>query len=186
MKKQTAEKTAGISDETVQAKTGKPWQQWFKILDAAGAKKMSHSEIASYLYEKHQVPGWWAQMVAVGYEQARGMREKHQKPSGYEISASKTVAVPLLRLFRAWQDTQARGRWLKDSGFVIRKTTPNKSMRITWVDGKTSLSVNFYPRDNGKSLVAVQHGKLPDAKAAERMKAYWGQQLDRLKATLET
>lgn len=186
MKKAAGKKGAGISDEAVQARTGKTWQQWFKILDAGGAKKMSHSEIATYLYEKHEVPGWWAQMVTVGYEQARGMREKHQKPSGYEISTSKTVVVPLSELFRAWEDKQALGRWLKDSGFTVRKATANKSMRITWVDGKTSLDVNFYPKGNGKSLVAVQHGKLADARAAERMKAYWGEQLDRLKAALET
>lgn len=186
MKKTTAEKTAGIGDEAVQARTGKTWQQWFKVLDAAGAKKMSHSEIACYLNEKHEVPGWWAQMVTVGYEQARGMRQKHQKPSGYEISASKTVAVPLAELFRAWEDKKLRSQWLKNASFEVRKATPNKSMRITWVDGKTSLSVNFYPRANGKSLVAVQHGKLPDARAAKHMKAYWGAQLDRLKATLET
>jgi hypothetical protein len=31
----------------------------------------------------------------------------------------------------------------------------------------------------------AQHSKLPDAKAAARMKKYWGEALDKLKETLE-
>jgi hypothetical protein len=34
--------------------------------------------------------------------------------------------------------------------------------------------------------VSVQHNKLPDAKSAERMKAYWGERLDRLQEILES
>lgn len=54
------------SDETVKAKTGKVWAEWFGILDKAGAKKSPHKEIVEYLAEKKKVPAWWAQMVAVG------------------------------------------------------------------------------------------------------------------------
>jgi len=34
-----------MSDEAVAAKTGKNWSRWFKHLDAAGAKQMTHQEI---------------------------------------------------------------------------------------------------------------------------------------------
>jgi len=56
---------------------------------------------------------------------------------------------------------------------------------VTWVDGKTSLAVDFSSRGATKTVVAVQHGKLRDARAAERMKSYWTAQLERLKALLE-
>lgn len=79
---ETTEKIAGMSDAAVRAKTGKGWSEWFKILDAAGARKMEHRDIANYLHKHHNVPGWWDQMITVGYEQARGRREKRQKPSG--------------------------------------------------------------------------------------------------------
>ncbi len=126
------EKIAGISDDTVEAKTGKTWPQWLAVLDKAGARKMNHKEIVAHLSEHHpEVGGWWTQMVTVGYEQARGLREKHQKPEGYEISSSKTVAVPIESLYRAWEDPKIRGRWLKEKTLVIRKATPSKSMRIT-------------------------------------------------------
>lgn len=176
---------ARMSDAAVQAKTGKNWRAWFAILDAAGARKMDHTAIAAYLYKQLGVPGWWAQMVAVGYEQARGMREKHQRPSGYEISRSKTMGVPVSTLYAAWQDKEVRGRWLKEASLVIRKATADKSMRITWVDGETSVEALFYKKGKNKSLVTVQHSKLTDAKEAERLKAYWAEKLDRLKGVLE-
>ena len=37
-----AKKAAGISDEAVAKATGKTWAEWLKVLDAAGAKIMSH------------------------------------------------------------------------------------------------------------------------------------------------
>jgi hypothetical protein len=61
-----------LSDAAVQAKTGKTWQEWFAVLDAAGARAMDHQSIAAYSYQQLRLPGWWAQMVTVAYEQARG------------------------------------------------------------------------------------------------------------------
>ena len=36
----------GVSDDAVKAKTGKKWDEWFKVLDKAGARMMDHTEIA--------------------------------------------------------------------------------------------------------------------------------------------
>ena len=174
-----------MSDKAVQAKTGKTWAQWFSTLDAAGARKMSHKEIVAHLSSKHKVGPWWRQMVTVGYEQARGMRALHQKPGGYEISVSKTIPVSVSALYRAWQDEGIRRRWLTEKSLAIRRSTANKSMRVTWSDLQTRVDVNFYPRGSTKSQVVVQHGKLKDSKAADGMKVYWSKTLDRLKEVLE-
>ena len=32
----------GVSDDAVKAKTGKKWDEWFKVLDKAGARMMDH------------------------------------------------------------------------------------------------------------------------------------------------
>jgi uncharacterized protein YndB with AHSA1/START domain len=174
-----------MSDAAVQAKTGKTWGEWLKILDGARARKMDHKGIVAVLRDRHGLGPWWQQMVTVGYEQARGLREKHQRPGGYEISRSKTVAVPLSELFAAWQNPKSRARWLRHGKLTVRKTVPRKSLRITWVDGKTTVEASFSSKGARKSAVTVQHGKLPDARAAGRMKTYWGRQLERLKDTLE-
>ena len=73
---------AGISADAVRAKTGKGWAEWFAVLDQAGAAKWPHKEIASFLHEQ-ECGDWWSQMVAVGYEQARGLRVKHQTADGF-------------------------------------------------------------------------------------------------------
>lgn len=183
---QGADKVAGIGDDAVQAKTGRTWTEWKSTLDAAGAKKMNHKEIVAYLHKNHSLGPWWQQMVTVGYEQVRGLREKHETEKGYQVSVSKTLEVAVPRLFRAWQNPKTRETWLAEKDLVVRKATKDKSMRITWTDQKTSVDVYFYPKGDTKSQVVVQHSKLPDAKAGARMKVYWTEALDRLKSTLAT
>ncbi len=179
-----SQKRLSISDAAVQGKTGKDWQQWFAILDSAGATKMGHSEIARYLRERHQVPPWWSQMVANTYEQTRGMREKHQMPQGYQISVSKTIGVPVATLFQYWSDDDTREGWLLDAPITICKLTPNQSIRATWSGHESTVDVNFYAKSDSKSQVVVQHNKLHDAAHADRMKSYWRQALERLRTSL--
>lgn len=169
-----------LSDEAVKAKTGKDWGEWFAILDAAGAKQLTHKQIVAFLVKEYQVEPWWQQMVTVTYEQVRGLRDKHEMPSGYQISRSKTFTLPVDIVYAAWEDDQQRAGWLPDPGFTIRKARANKSLRVTWVDGKTNLDVEFYTKGPEKCQVTVQHDRLPDAERAEKMKVYWGEALDRL------
>lgn len=172
-----------MSDESVKAKTGKIWKEWFAVLDKAGAAKMSHQEIVKYLHTKQDVGPWWQQMVTVTYEQARGLRELHQKPQGYEISVSRTLNAPVAKLYKSFANAKTRDSWLAEDGLVLRKGTPNKTIRFTWSDGKTSLVVAFLPKGD-KTQVVAQHSKLANAKASASMKTYWAKALDRLKNSL--
>lgn len=175
-----------MSDEAVAAKTGKNWKQWFAIIDKAGGKKMTHQEIVKLLNSKHNVGPWWCQMVTVSYEQQMGKREVHQKTDGYQISVSRTVQSPLPFLYSSFANESSRNEWLGEEGLAVRKVTKNKSMRVTWKDGKSSLEINFYPKDKNKTQVVVQHSKLGNATTAARMKIYWAKALDRLRQQLET
>jgi hypothetical protein len=56
-------------------------------------------------------------------------------------------------------------------------------MRLGWPDG-TIVVVGFTPKGKGKSLVAVQHTKLPDRATSDRMKQFWSERLDALKPVL--
>jgi hypothetical protein len=174
-----------MSDEAVKAKTGKIWKEWFAILDKAGARKMTHKEIVQVLNSDYDVGPWWKQMMTATYEQERGLRDKHEKPEGYQISVSRTVSVPLGTLFKAFANEKGRGQWLDEKGLSVRKSTANKSIRVMWKDGKTSVEFNFYSKSASSSQVVAQHSKLPDAKAAARMKTYWGKALDRVRDALE-
>ena len=173
-----------MSDEALESKTGKNWSRWFKHLDAAGGKQMTHQEIAAHLSDKHGVRPWWTQMIAVTYEHARGLRDKHQKPGGYEISVSRTVNAAVGKTYKAWTDEPTRKKWLP-AKLTIRKATTNKTLRITWEDGKTSVAAAFLPKAANKCQVVAQHSKLADAKAAARMKTFWAKALDGLKDLIE-
>ena len=174
-----------VGDEAVKKRTGKNWAEWFKLLDKAGAKKMKHSEIANYVYEKHKVDGWYSQMIAVSYEQERGLRKAHERPEGYEISVSKMITVPLKKLYTAWNDNKIRSGWLMKENIEITKANVNKSIRGKWTDGQTRLSVDFYPKGDNKSQVVVQHMKLSDSGKADKMKTFWAKSLENLKSHLE-
>ena len=184
MKKPRTQKR--MSDEAVKARTGKVWAEWFEILDRAGAKKWQHREIAAYLKKEQKVGAWWCQMIAVDYEHARGIREKFQKCDGeFAASGSRTMNVPMTKLYGAWTDEKLRQRWLPGAILEITTATPNKSLRAKWDGGKSRLSVNFYAKGPGKSQAAVDHMKLASSKECAKMKAHWFEALDRLQKILE-
>jgi uncharacterized protein YndB with AHSA1/START domain len=174
-----------VGDAAVKAKTGKTWEQWCAVLDQEGAQNLNHQEIVAIVRTKYKLGSWWQQMVTVGYEQARGMRVLHEKPNCFEISVSKTIKIPIGMAFLLFHDPKLRKRWMKDPDFQIRKATENKSIRLMWVDGETVVTVAFIAKATNKTQIAVQHDKLKSAKAADKQKAYWSEQLDKLKATVE-
>jgi len=170
---------AGMSDAAVRAKTGRSWSQWVATLDAEGAAALPHRDIARRLREEHGLPGWWSQMVTVGYERLRGLREKGQRRGGtWDVGKSKTVPVPIARLYAAFGAARRR-RWLAGARPIVRKATREKSLRLAWEDG-TSVDVYFRAKGPAKSQVQVQHGKLPSKAAAERARSFWTERLAEL------
>jgi uncharacterized protein YndB with AHSA1/START domain len=175
---------AGRSDAILKEKTGCTWERWVKALDRAKADTWPHREIAKYVNEKYKIPGWWAQTVTVGYERIKGLRAVGQRRDGsFEANKSKTFPVPLARLYGAFSNARMRARWLPGVDLTVRTATRDRSMRITWPD-RTSVVVGFERKGPGKSLVALQHGKLPDKAAATRVKQYWAERLGALEEVL--
>ena len=166
---------AGMSDEAVRAKTGRTWRQWVQQLDAVDAAKMSHREIAKHVGGSYPVSGWWAQMLTVGYERIRGLRDVGQRRSDkYNASKSKTFPVPIAKLYRAFSVKKTRGRWLGEVDLVIRTSTVNKSMRITWPDA-TSVHAYFTAKGAKKSQVAIQHTELEKKGDMTKSKDFWAE-----------
>jgi hypothetical protein len=171
---------AGMTDETIKAKTGCTWERWVYALDRRGAEQMSHGDIAALVNEKYKVDGWWSQMVTVGYERIKGLRARGQRLDGtYEAGKSRTFNVPVTALFKAWADASVRRRWLNGESVTVRTATAPKSMRLGWTDGGI-IAVWFTPKGKSKSSVALAHTKLPDRQTADRLKQYWSERLDAL------
>jgi uncharacterized protein DUF4287 len=174
------------SDEVLRANTGRTWDEWFALLDRWGATRRPHPEIAGWLVQEHGVGGWWAQGVTVAYEQARGLRAPGQRRGGlFEATASKTVAVPVDRLYAAFTDPALRDRWLPGASFEVRTANPGRSVRANWDDGSTRLVVSFTARGDAKSQVALVHERIPDAETAADLKAFWRERVSVLKRVLE-
>lgn len=172
-------KKRSTSDEAVAAKTGRTWREWFRLLDAAGARKMPHREIARLLHGKHKVPGWWSQMVTVEYERARGMRKVHQTTAGFVAGVSRTFDASVSALFKAWTDARLRRRWLGAAKLTITTATRSKTIRMGWADGTRS-EAYFVPRGAARWQIAVQHSKLSGPRGVAAMKKFWSAALERL------
>jgi hypothetical protein len=177
--------TLTMSDESIRRRTGLGWEEWFDLLDESGAADKPHPEIARWLAEEKGVAGWDAQSVTVSYERARGGRAVGERPEGFSITASKTVAVPVERLFDAVVDESLRQRWLPDGQLRERTSSKPKSARFDWGDGATRVIFGFESKDEAKSTVALEHERLADSDEAERMKSFWRERVASLKELLE-
>lgn len=169
---------AGMSDAAVSRRTGRTWAEWVGVLDAVRAADTPHRQISAHV-KSLGTPEWWSQMVAVGYERIRGLRDRGQRRNGhYEISKSRTFNVPARMLFNAFANARTRRLWLPVT-IAVRSATPHKRLRITWDDG-TLVQVDFTSKGNARSAVVVQHERLSDKSAADAMKSAWNEHLGRL------
>lgn len=164
--------------------TGRDYAEWFAALDEWDTAGRAYREIADWLTAQG-VSNWWAQKLIVEYEQARGLRQPGVRAGGtFTGGASKTIAVPVERLFAAFTDPSVRDRWLPDLTLSERSSRPGRSVRFDVSDG-ARLSVTFDAKGDTKAGVAVEQERLPDTEAADHAKAAWRERLTVLKHLLE-
>jgi uncharacterized protein YndB with AHSA1/START domain len=180
-----AESAESGESQATETATGRTNAEWFALLDEWGAAERTHAEIARWLAKQPGVSSWWSQSLTVAYEQARGRRVRHQRPDGFTITASKTVAVPVSDLFTAFVDEAHREQWLPGAKLTVRTATASRSARYDWEDGATRVNVGFTAKSDTSSTIALSHQRLPDADTAEEMKRWWRERLAKLKELLE-
>lgn len=169
---------ASIGEDTLHSRTGRTREEWFSDLDAAGAAGWAHRDIAAWLVRERGVEEWWAQSLAVGYEQARGLRAPGQRPDGtFEANTTKIVPLGVASTYRLLSDPAQRTRWL-DMTPVLRGTTEPTNVRWDWPDG-SRVTVRLEDAE-GRTRVAVQHHRLGDAEALAVMKGFWRDRLAQL------
>jgi hypothetical protein len=181
------ERVLATSEEAIRERTGRGWEEWFDLLDEWGAPKRSHREIARFVAQEQRIAplAWNAQAVASSYEHARGLRAVGEHPEGFTVTVQRTVAVSVERLYDVFVDAALRDRWLPEGVLRERTATRPKSARFDWGDGESRVYVTFLVKDTDRSTVALEHARLADAAARERMKVFWRERLDALKSQLE-
>jgi hypothetical protein len=175
------------SDETIRERTGRGWEEWFDLLDDWGAADKTHREIARWLAGQQGIHplAWNAQAIAGSYERSRRGRRVGQHEDGFTVTATKTVAVPVERLYDAFVDASLRAAWLPDGELRERTATKPRSARFDWGGDGTRVHVSFAAKGEAKSTAALSHERLRDGAEAERMKAFWRERVAGLKAVLE-
>jgi uncharacterized protein YdeI (YjbR/CyaY-like superfamily) len=62
-----------LGDEVIRAETGRDSEAWYIMLDAGGARQMSHGQIVELLADVYGLEDRWAGIMAVRYEAARAI-----------------------------------------------------------------------------------------------------------------
>jgi uncharacterized protein YndB with AHSA1/START domain len=190
-----------LKPETVVEKTGKRPDEWHRLLDEFGGKEKGHKAMAKWLEEEHGVSAWWAQSLTVDYERARGMREVGQRTGGYGVSASKTLAAPVERVWasfaeeakvREWFHPEFRHEFVEGGRYEAgsargeyRRIVPEKRIRMTAEDDGSFIEIRFEAKSPEKTAVNVSQEKIAAKEDVERLRESWKSALEGVKAQVE-
>lgn len=167
--------------------TSREWADWASLLSEAGGASLSHPQLADValrnMPEAVTNPGWWAQSVAVAYEQAIGRRVVGQDSDGtFRTSVSKTVTLSPDDSLAAWT------RIVADPG--LRLTDENGASIAWFGETRTSVTekwwrwrrdlsdgsraaVEITRKTDGRTLVTLTHSKLSGTEAIAHWKGVW-------------
>ena len=167
------------------ATTGRSFDDWFDILDNAGAENWPHWKIKRYLGGKRKNDEWWASAVAEAYERARGVNPAH---STYSARATKTVPATCAEVWALIDNEDERRAWL-DIELEERSRQAQSALYCELADGsKVTISLRENPRaaDNEHStLVTIRHSGLANEASLDETKAFWRSALATLAATID-
>lgn len=170
--------------EAVKKASGKGWIEWFDLLDEEKAGDLSHAEIVQFLEARHNVPGWWAQSIAVEYERYLGRRQVGQvKDSTFQTAVSKTLPGGLDQVFKLWLNSV---QGLKEFNFIPLAGKPATSKSEKWrywrvdlMDGsKVTITVGTKSAD--KSILTFSNERLKNQDAIEPWKVFWKNYINNL------
>lgn len=136
------------------------------------------------LSSRHRMPAWWSQMVAVEYERARGLRERHQGSDGFSVAISRTLSTRLPHLYEVTSRAGERRKWFPQGEFELSSHTRDKYLRGRWKQG-TRVDIGFYARGAARSQIAVQVSRLPKKADVEPTRARWKAALTKLQHLLD-
>jgi hypothetical protein len=150
----------------IERATNRTWNEWLQFMDNIDAKNLDHHQIATKVLEalegKIDNPGWWAQSVAVAYEQYIGRRIPGQRPDGtFQTSVSKSTKFSMKELMDKWAAFATQDQEVLDliTDDVRVSGTENRITWRTWAKDGSSIVVISEPKASGSaSIVAQQMG----------------------------
>lgn len=187
------ERLNGISSLSVKKTTGKSWKMWVNIIDRKGGGNLSHKEIAKMIYEiylkNHWGPSnssdktaqWWAQMVTVGYEYAKGRRVLGGTINqGFEIGVQKIIHTNQQKLWKFLNSLKGKSIWLGKNEFELRTKKENERLRLIYKDSTLQISLFCNRNTPDKTNLRFHQEKLKSSEEREKMKRHWSGILNKI------
>lgn len=177
---QPGNQTRGESTAAIERATGKPWAEWVALFESHSAASLSHAEIAKIARaETPQTlhnPDWWAQAVAIAYEQAAGLRVPGQGSDGlFRVGASRTLALDRDAAIAAW--VTAHGETAHHRDCAVEKSRGSRTeKRSFWrfaLAGAGGVEVSATPKGDDRVTLSVSHTGLPHGEEIEEWRAHW-------------
>lgn len=170
-----------VGDDAVASATGASREEWFALLDAAGAAGGAdaaggagatgwrHQAIATWLVNEHGVDPWWAQGVTVAYEQARGIRRPGQRQDGtFEVSVTRTIAADVEPALRALADVVAAETGAQPLALNLAAKHPTARFPL---DGGEFVLASATARAEGKTSIGLVRGRMTSGDGLADVKA---------------
>ena len=172
--------TRAIDVASVERGTGRAWRDWLAFLAKIGARDLPHKEIARRVREECG-SGWWAQSIAVAYEQHIGRRAPGQQcDGGFQVSVNRTFPGSMDTVLARWQAVMEDRKQLAGiaitRGPEVSRTDKWRYWRCGLADG-SRVSVGIGDRQGGKAVVGVGHERLDSPQAVERWRAFWKEEM---------
>jgi uncharacterized protein YndB with AHSA1/START domain len=196
-----------ISSGRLLQETGRDWEGWLRVLDAAGAADLDHKGVVGLLERAHPEldSAWWRQTITVGYEQARGKRVLGQTAgAGFQLGVRRSIGLAPAAVWRlltrrpelwlgddvaiAFEKGEryrtAGGEGIPPAGGEIRVVKPEERLRMTWQpegwSAPATLQFTLTATGSGGTALQLHLEKLPDAEAREEMRGLWRTTLERI------
>lgn len=168
-----------LGDDALRQATGRGWDEWCDVIDAWSGHVDGHAAVATHLQEAHDVEGWWAQTITVGWERITGRRLPHQVADGtFTAARTRTVTVDAAAVRAALLDDDERADLFPGLATELRSKPTTKALRVRVGPGVAI--IDLQPRPDGRVTVSVAHEKLPSPGDVAEWKAWWGDWLDAL------
>lgn len=167
-----------MSDEKIRAGTGRGWDEWVALAAAGPGREASHTEIATWVGETYEIPGWWAHGVAVGVRRLTGQRVPGQMADGsYAVSRTKTLPIAETDLREILLDTDSWSLLLPGLDVTLRSKATTKSPRFAITDDGLpvgSVLVTLGAVGTDRCRTTMSHEKLASSADGDLWKAFWG------------
>lgn len=176
------------STTAITKSTNRPWEKWIELLNEASAASKTHPEIAAialeYMPDECTNKEWWAQGVAIAYEQHVGQRTPGQSSAGdFQLSATETVNGDKDDALSQWVELMTEKTEVVgipfDSGPAVTASEKWRYWKVKMADG-SKVTVNITDKPHGRSTLSVNHSRLSTSEDIDRLKPLWRELLNYL------